>query len=47
MTRKIRQAAALAGDAEALSLWAGQAYPLVRPMATAQLMAALVTEARL
>ena len=47
MTRKIRQAAALAGDAEALSLWAGQAYPLVRPMPTAQLMAALVTEARL
>ena len=47
MTRKIRQAAGLAGDAEALSLWAGQAYPLVRPMATAHLMAALVTEAHL
>ena len=47
MTRKIRQAAAIAGDAEALSLWAGQAYPLVRSMPTAQLMAALVTEARL
>jgi nitronate monooxygenase len=47
MTRKIRQAAASAGDAEALSLWAGQAYPLVRSMPTTQLMATLVREAQL
>ena len=47
LTRKIRQAAATANDPEALSLWAGQAYPLVRPMATAQLMTTLVSEARL
>ena len=47
MTRKIRQAAGNANDPEALSLWAGQAYPLVRPMATAQLMATLVSEAGL
>jgi nitronate monooxygenase len=47
MTRKIRQAAGNAHDPEALSLWAGQAYPLVRPMSAAQLMATLVSEAQL
>ncbi|MCX7315389.1 MAG: nitronate monooxygenase [Hyphomicrobiales bacterium] len=46
MTRDIRRAAANAGDPEALSLWAGQAYPLVRDMPAAGLMAVLLDEAK-
>jgi enoyl-[acyl-carrier protein] reductase II len=46
MTRDIRRAAANAGDPEALSLWAGQAYPLVRDMPAASLMAVLLDEAK-
>ena len=46
MTRDIRRAAANAGDPEALSLWAGQAYPLARDMPAADLMAVLLDEAR-
>ena len=47
MTRKIRQAAASAQDPEAMSLWAGQAYPLARSMSTARLMVTLIHEAQL
>ena len=44
MTRTVRGAATMKGDAQALSLWAGQAAPLARPMAAGALMRVLVQE---
>lgn len=41
LTRPLRQAAARAGDAQALSLWAGQALGLARPGPAAQIVARL------
>ena len=41
LTRPMRQAAAQAGQAEMLSLWAGQATPLARPGSAAQIVARL------
>jgi nitronate monooxygenase len=38
LTRPLRQAAAAQGQAERLSLWAGQALPLARPKPAAQLV---------
>ncbi|MGH3588415.1 MAG: nitronate monooxygenase, partial [Pseudonocardia sp.] len=42
MTRPIRAQ----GDPDTANLWAGQAYPLTRPMPAAQLVATLLAEAR-
>lgn len=44
LTRGIRNAAAKAGDAEALSLWAGQAASLARPMPAGELLRLLARE---
>lgn len=44
LTRGIRAAAAKAGDAEALSLWAGQGAPLARPMQAGELVRLLIEE---
>jgi len=44
MTRGIRGAAAKAGDADALSLWAGQGAPLARALPAAELLSKLVDE---
>ncbi|AKJ32175.1 NAD(P)H-dependent flavin oxidoreductase [Caldimonas brevitalea] len=41
LTRPLRQAAARSGQAQFMSLWAGQAVTLARPMPAAQLVAAL------
>jgi nitronate monooxygenase len=46
MTRDIRTAAAALGNADFLSLWAGQAAALARPGPAAQIVATLVREAR-
>ncbi|MCW7538343.1 nitronate monooxygenase [Aquabacterium sp. A7-Y] len=43
LTRPLRQAAGKAGAAQFLSLWAGQAVPLARPMPAAQLVATLAS----
>jgi nitronate monooxygenase len=45
MTREIRKAAAALDDPEAMSLWAGQGYPLARAMPAAELIATLAREA--
>jgi nitronate monooxygenase len=42
MTRPIRAH----GDPATAGLWAGQAYPLVRPLPAAELVATLLAEAR-
>jgi nitronate monooxygenase len=44
LTRPMRTAAARQGDADHLSLWAGQAAPLARAMPAADLVALLVKE---
>ena len=44
LTRPMRTAAAKQGDADRLSLWAGQAAPLARAMPAADLVALLVRE---
>ncbi len=44
LTRPMRTAAARQGDADRLSLWAGQAAPLARAMPAADLVALLVKE---
>jgi nitronate monooxygenase len=41
LTRPVRAAAAKAGDAGAINLWAGQAFPLARPAPAAEILAAL------
>jgi len=46
LTGALRRAAAAAGDADYLSLWAGQGVGLVRPMAAAALVELLETEWR-
>lgn len=43
-TRELRRAAAAAGRAEHLALWAGQCAPLARPMGAAALVARLADE---
>lgn len=45
LTRDIRAAAARAGDAQLLSLWAGQAAPLGRELPAGELVAQIVREA--
>lgn len=47
MTRDIRNAAAAAGKAAYLSLWAGQAFPLARALPAADLTRLFVQECRL
>lgn len=44
LTGPLRKAAAEAGDAQYLSLWAGQGVPLARPLPAAQLIERLVAE---
>jgi nitronate monooxygenase len=44
LTREIRAAAARAGDAGLLSLWAGQGAPLLREMPAGQLVAQILRE---
>ncbi|HZZ08159.1 MAG TPA: DUF561 domain-containing protein [Candidatus Binataceae bacterium] len=44
LTRPMRTAAARLGDADYLSLWAGQAAPLAREMPAAELVAQLLSE---
>ena len=44
LTRGIRGAAAKAGDAEALSLWAGQGAPLARRLPAGELLRTLIDE---
>lgn len=44
LTQPIRKAAALAKDADALSLWAGQAAPLTKRTSAAELMLRLIQE---
>ena len=45
LTREIRAAALRAGNADFLSLWAGQAAPLARELAAKELVAELLSEA--
>jgi nitronate monooxygenase len=44
LTRELRAAAARAGDSEFLSLWAGQAVPLLRELPARDLFARIVQE---
>jgi len=44
LTRPMRTAAARLGNANYLSLWAGQAAPLAREMPAAELVAQLLSE---
>jgi nitronate monooxygenase len=46
MTRSLRAAAAKAGDAEAMSLWAGQGHPFARELPAAELLRTLVEQAK-
>jgi nitronate monooxygenase len=46
MTRKVRKAASLAGNAEFLSMWAGQGVTLLRTMPAAELVQSLVDNAQ-
>ncbi|MEB3367929.1 NAD(P)H-dependent flavin oxidoreductase [Saccharopolyspora mangrovi] len=46
LTKPMRGAAGKAGDAEALSMWAGQSYAQARPMPAAELVEVLRREAR-
>jgi nitronate monooxygenase len=45
LTAPVRAAARAAGDPGAVNLWAGQAYPIVRPMPAADLVGLLAAEA--
>ncbi|SDD92025.1 nitroalkane oxidase [Actinokineospora iranica] len=45
LTRPLRAAAARAGDPEAMSLWAGQAYPLAGDAPVAEVVAVLAAQA--
>jgi len=45
MTRKLRDVAAATGNAEFMSLFAGQGVPLARTASAADLVASLVSEA--
>ena len=47
LTRDLRKAAADRGDAEWMSLWAGQGYPLARALPAAELVKVLAEEAKL
>lgn len=44
LTAPLRAAARASGDAEVVSLWAGQAYPLIRSLPAAELVAELAAE---
>jgi nitronate monooxygenase len=44
LTRDLRRAATERGDTEWMSLWAGQAYPLARPLPAAELVERLTAE---
>ena len=44
LTAPLRAAGRTAGNAEVVNLWAGQAYPLVRPLPAGELVATLATE---
>jgi nitronate monooxygenase len=44
VTRPLRQAAAAAGDAEHLNLWAGQGWQRLRPMPAADLVRVIAEE---
>jgi nitronate monooxygenase len=44
LTAELRAAAAMAGDVEAMSLWAGQAAALTRPMSAAELVGRLAAK---
>ncbi|MFB9909248.1 NAD(P)H-dependent flavin oxidoreductase [Allokutzneria oryzae] len=46
LTKPLRAAASAAGDPEAMSLWAGQAYPLAQELPVARLLAQLDEQAR-
>ncbi|MGW0518157.1 nitronate monooxygenase [Crossiella sp. NPDC003009] len=46
LTRPLRAAAAKAGDPEAMSLWAGQTYPLAPELPAAELVELLMAQAR-
>jgi nitronate monooxygenase len=46
MTRRLRKAAAIAGNAEYLAMWAGQGVGLSRARPAADLVQALVSETR-
>ena len=46
MSKAMRAAAARAGQADYLSLWAGQAAPLARPEPAAAIVARVMAEAR-
>lgn len=46
LTAPLRAAARAAGDASAINLWAGQAYPLARELPAAEIIEAIVAEAR-
>jgi nitronate monooxygenase len=46
LTAPLRAAAREAGDAEAINLWAGQAYPLARELPAGELVRRLAEEAR-
>jgi nitronate monooxygenase len=46
LTAPLRAAARSVGDAEAVNLWAGQAYPLTEEVPAAELVARLAAEAR-
>lgn len=46
LTRPLRAAAARAGDPEAMSLWAGQTYPLAPELPAAELVDLLMAQAR-
>ncbi|MBX5440078.1 MAG: nitronate monooxygenase [Solirubrobacteraceae bacterium] len=46
LTTPLRAAARVAGDAESINLWAGQAYPLAREAPAGEIVRALADEAR-
>lgn len=46
LTAGIRAAARAQGDIDGVNLWAGQAYPLAKPMAAADIVSQLSSEAR-
>ncbi|MCL6489442.1 NAD(P)H-dependent flavin oxidoreductase [Alicyclobacillus mali (ex Roth et al. 2021)] len=44
LTQPIRRRAAVTGDAERMSLWAGQGYPMAKPMPAADMVRELVAQ---
>jgi nitronate monooxygenase len=46
LTAPVRAAARAAGDAEAINLWAGQAYPLARPGEAGEIVRRIAADAR-